>query len=87
MSDADHLRRRALHLRALATAIEGSPVFALDRYAAEDTWRGGRSDDCRAELAMRQADLYQAIEQLVTTAWWLDRRADVLDAVDAASWG
>jgi hypothetical protein len=85
-TDADHLRLRAARLREMARALESSPVFSLDRYAGVDTWTGPRPDECRGELASRQAELHRAIEQLYTTAWWLDRRAEQAAALAAVSW-
>jgi hypothetical protein len=85
-SEADHLRLRATRLREMARALESSPVFSLDRYAGVDTWNGPRPDECRDELARRQAELYDAIEQLYAAAWWLDRRAEQAALLAALTW-
>jgi hypothetical protein len=85
-TDADHLRLRATRLREMARALESSPVFLLDRYAGVDTWNGRRPDECRDELARRQAELYHAIEQLYAAAWLLDRRAEQAELLAALTW-
>ena len=84
--DADHLRLRADRLREMARTLESSTVFSLDRYAGVDTWDGPRPDECRDELARRQADLYDAIEQLYAAAWWLDRCAEQAALLGALTW-
>ena len=81
--DPDHLRLRAARLRLMAQAVESSPVFTLDRWAGEETWTGRRADECRSELAQRQGELARAIEQLRSTAWWLEQRAAALDQLAA----
>lgn len=82
-NDPDHLRLRAARLRLMAQTLESSPVFTLDRWAGEETWTGRRAEECRAELAQRQGELYRAIEHLRSTAWWLEQRAASLDQIAA----
>lgn len=78
---ANQLRRRAAHLRHLATEIENSPVMRLDRYGDVDTWRGPRPDLCRATLATNQHQLYGAVEDLRDQAMSFDQRASELEAI------
>jgi ABC-type transporter Mla subunit MlaD len=58
-------------------------VFTLDRWAGEHTWTGDHADECRGELAQRQHELSRAVEQLRTTAWWLEQQATHLDQIAA----
>jgi len=82
---AAELRRRAGHLRSLASAIEHLSVLALDGHAGDDTWRGRRPALCREVLSTNQHQLLLAADQLRTRAIDLERQADQLDAAAAAA--
>jgi hypothetical protein len=81
---ATHLRRRAQHLRELASDIEALPAMRLDRYADDDTWRGGRPQLCRTLLATNQHQVHGAADDLRTTAMRFDQQADELEAMARA---
>lgn len=83
MSDAraDHLDRRARHLRRLARAIENSPVMHLDALAGDDTWRGPRPQRCVEQLRSHLHQLHAAAEELRWQAYVFARRADAMRAV------
>lgn len=83
----NELRRRARHLRRLAEAIETSPVMRLDRHGDVDTWRGPRSDLCRATLARNQHQLHAAADDLREHAWRLDQEAEEVEAFARAGIG
>lgn len=78
---AAQLRRRAHHLRALATAIESTPAMSLDVHAQDDAWCGQRPLLCRALLARSQHQLHAAADDLRSQAYRLDREADDLEAM------
>ena len=84
---ANQLRRRAGHLRELATAIEHLPVMSLETYADHDTWRGPRPDLCRSTLRTNQQQLHGAADDLRWHAHRLEQQAAELDAVAAARLG
>jgi hypothetical protein len=84
---ANQLRRRARHLRDLATAIERLPVMSLDTHAGGDTWRGPRADLCRSTLRTNQHQLHGVADDLRWHAHRFDGQADELDAIDAARVG
>lgn len=81
---AHQLRQRARNLRALAEAIEASPVMRLDRYADVDTWRGQRPALCATTLATNQHQLHAAADDLREHAFRFEQRASELDALAAA---
>ena len=78
---ANRLRQRARHLRDLAEAIEASAVMRLDRSGDVDTWRGPRSDLCRATLATNQHQLHAAADDLRWHAYRFEQQAEELDVV------
>ena len=59
----------------------------LDRYGDVDTWRGPRSDLCRATLATNQHQLHGAADDLRWHAYGLEQHADELEAVARAQMG
>ncbi len=77
---AAQLRRRARHLRDLATAIEATPAMSLDVHAGDDTWIGPRPVLCRALLAAGQRQLHRAADDLRSTAYRFELLAEELDA-------
>jgi cell division inhibitor SulA len=80
---AEQLRRRAAELRALAEAIETSPVMHLEHLAGDDTWRGGRPTLCRTLLATNLHQLHQAADDLRWQAWLFEQRAVELEVIAA----
>ena len=72
-------RQRADRLRRFAAQLEDSPVLRLDRHADSATWRGPTPDRLLVDLGRLQHHIHADAEQLRTTAWWLDRRADDLE--------
>lgn len=78
---ADQLRRRARHLRDLATAIENLPVMRLDRWSDDDTWRGPRPWLCRSTLQRNQHQLHVAADDIRWHAYHFELEAERLDAV------
>jgi hypothetical protein len=81
LARANRLRQRALDLRELARAIESSPVMRLDRHGDVDTWRGPRSDLCRATLASNQHQLHAAADDLRWHAYRFEQHAEELEAM------
>jgi hypothetical protein len=77
---AQELRRRARHLRELATRIERLPVMSLELWADDDTWRGPRPSLCRTTLRVNQHQLHAAADDLRSHAWRFELDADALDA-------
>ena len=77
---ATDLRRRARHLRELATAIEQLSVLRLDHHAGMDTWHGPRPALCRSVLSSNQHQLHAAADQLRWTAADFEMQADRIDA-------
>ena len=73
-------RRRAAHLRSLATQITHTPSMTLHLHAGVDTWYGPRPDACCSELALAQQAVRHAVDELHTQAAVFDRRADELTA-------
>lgn len=84
---AQQLRQRAHHLRRLADAIEADPVMKLDRYGDVDTWRGPRSDLCRATLAANQHQLHAAADDLRWHAYRFEQQARELEAITRSQIG
>ena len=78
---AQELRRRARHLRGLATTIEQMPVMRLDHWCDDDTWRGPRPQLCRATLQSSQHQLHAAADELRLHAYRFELEADHLDAI------
>jgi hypothetical protein len=81
---AAEYRRRAAELRALAGALEASPILRLHELAGTDTWSSPGADACRSTLADDQVRLRNAAGELRQQAWWYEHQADALDAVAAA---
>jgi hypothetical protein len=82
------LHRRAADLRALATAIERSPVMRvldLAEEASPDGWHGDRAELCERMLAGDLHRLHLAAEQLRQTAFRLAARAVQLGSPDELS--
>lgn len=77
---AAQLRRRAQHLRTLATAIEATPAMSLDQHAQDDTWCGQRPLLCRTLLASSQHQLHAAADDLRAQAYRFEREADDLES-------
>jgi len=84
---ANELRRRAGHLREVATVIEHLPVMALEIHADDDTWRGPRPDLCRSTLRANQRQLHGAVDDLRWHAHRFEQQAVELEAVAAARLG
>ena len=76
-------RRRAVHLRSLATQLDTTPSMRLHLYAGVDTWYGPRADACASDLARAQQAVHHAVDELRTQAFTFDRRADELEAAAA----
>jgi hypothetical protein len=81
LARALQFRQRARHLRALADAIETSPVMRLDRFGDVDTWRGDRPELCRATLATNQHQLHAAADDLRWHAYRFEQQAEELEAL------
>jgi hypothetical protein len=73
-------RRRAAHLRTLATQIESTPSMSLHLHAGVDTWYGPRPDACATDLALAQGAAREAIDDLRRQAFIFDRLADEYEA-------
>lgn len=84
---ANDLRRRAGHLRDLATAIENLTIMSLETHADNHTWRGPRPDLCRSILRTNQQQLHRAADDLRWHAHRFEQQAAELDAVAAARLG
>jgi len=84
---ANDLRRRAGHLRDLATAIENLTIMSLETHADNHTWRGPRPDLCRSILRTNQQQLHGAADDLRWHAHRFEQQATELDAVAAARLG
>lgn len=77
---AANLRRRAAHLRTLASQMEHTPSMSLQSHATVDTWRGPGAQACTDDLAAAQRAVRLAIDDLADRAWRFDRTADELEA-------
>ncbi|MEP1122362.1 MAG: hypothetical protein ABJH68_00550 [Ilumatobacter sp.] len=77
---ADHARRRAAHLRTLASEMLHSPSMTLHTHSTVDTWHGPQAQACNQALAGAQRAVHLAIDDLLDRAWRLDRDADELEA-------
>lgn len=76
-------RRRAAHLRSLATQLGTTPSLSLHLHAGVDTWYGPRAEACANDLALAQQAVRHAVDDLRTQAFAFDRRADELEAAAA----
>lgn len=76
---ADQLRRRAGHLRALATAMESTPAMSLDAHAGDATWIGPRPQLCASLLASSQRQVHRAADDLRATALRFELHAEELE--------
>ncbi|WP_420451019.1 hypothetical protein [Ilumatobacter sp.] len=83
--EATAQRRRATHLRRLATTISTTPAVHLERHLGADTWFGPRAQDCTGRLAAARSDALAAVDDLRARARWIDAHADRLDAAAAAA--
>jgi len=86
---AAEYRRRAGELRQLAATIEDVPLGDAIASAGIDTWAGPNADECRQAMTADRARLQHAGDELLTIAWYLERRAAELEAatLGAASTG
>ena len=82
---AAEYRRRAVELRRLADRLDDSPVLTLHQWAGPETWTSPRVEECRAQLAVDQAQIRNAADDLRTEAWRLERRAEDLERRAAAA--
>ena len=82
---ATRFRTRAVALRALADRIHRLDVLALHLHAGDDTWVGPSPQRCVAALCHHRITLIAQAEALLSTARRMERRADELDALAAAS--
>lgn len=82
---ATELRRRARHLRELATTIEQLSILRLDRHAGDDTWHGPRAALCRSVLSSNHHQLYAAADHLRSTAIRFDLQAAALEAAEVVT--
>ena len=73
-------RRRAAHLRRLATRLGATPSMSLHLHAGVDTWYGPRADACTSDLALAQQAVHHAVDELLTQAFAFDHHADQLEA-------
>jgi hypothetical protein len=81
-AEASVLRQRAGALREVASAIEASPVFDLDRDAGELTWQGARPRLCESLLSTCRRQLRDAIRSLHWQARTFEQRATELEATE-----
>lgn len=77
---AAEYRRRAAALRRLAARLDDSPFLTLHHWAGDDTWTSPRVEVCGAQLAIDQARLRAAADELRGHAWRFERQAETLDA-------
>ena len=82
--ESQELRRRAAHLRQVASAIDAVRLDEVAAWAGADTWRSPGAERCRAMLDQDRHRLVHAADELRERAWHLDREADVRDALAAA---
>ena len=82
---AQHLRDRALELRAVAARLERAPLLALHGAAGPDTWQCPAADEFLLSIAQYQARLLDAADDLVWQAIVLDRMAEDQEAADAVA--
>ena len=75
---AEHLRRRAGHLRRLADTIDSTPATRLEHLAGDDTWRGPRPSLCAGLLRQNLVQLHRAADELRWQAYVFERRAEAL---------
>jgi hypothetical protein len=73
------MRERSADLRALAGAIDATPLRPLALGAGPDTWRGPVADEFATQLRGMRARLAAAADTLRWEAARLDERADALD--------
>jgi hypothetical protein len=76
---AEHLRRRALLLRALSRAVQQLDVLDLQRHAGTDVWVGPSQQHWDDTLRTDRAALLRTSRELHDAARRLERRADDLD--------
>ena len=84
---AEHLRRRALMLRALSRALQRLDVLELQRSASTDVWVGPSQQHWDDVLRGDRAALLRAGRELHDAARRLERRADDLDRAGAPAAG
>jgi hypothetical protein len=66
-------------------AIESTPAMSLEVDAGDATWVGPRPALCRSLLAANQRQLHRTADDLRTTAYRFELRAEELEA--AAGFG
>lgn len=79
-AQAAQYRRRATHLRTLASQMQHTPSMTLQTHATVDTWHGPCAQECNQNLATAQRAVHFAIDDLDSRAWRFDRDADELEA-------
>jgi hypothetical protein len=74
-----HLRHRAITLRATARAIQHLDVLDLAAHASTDVWVGPSQQHWHDALRAHRGQLLRASRELLDGARRLDRRADDLE--------
>lgn len=82
---AQQLRNRAWGARAIAARLDSAPVLSLERFCGTDTWQCPAADEFFLTILMYQQRLLGAVEDLRWQALVLERRAEDLEAADAAA--
>ncbi len=86
-TDVEQLRRRAGTLRRSAFQVELAELWALRRRAGDDVWVGPAAGEFLDDLAIAEAHLRNAYDELRAAARRLDREADSLEAAGRAALG
>ncbi len=76
---AEHLRHRAVALRALARAVQHLDVLDLFRHTGTDVWVGPSQQHWYDTLHSDRAALLRESRDLLSAAHRLERRADDLE--------
>lgn len=82
---ANVYRRRARHLRQLASQMNDTPALRLHIHAGVDTWHGPRPLACTEDLRRAQDEVRREIDDLHARSIRFDREADRLDAIANAT--
>jgi hypothetical protein len=80
---ADQLRARATHLRAISTKIGACRALTVHNLAGPDTWVGPTPQLCHDALLALSRQLQAHERALTDTARTFDRRADELERQQA----
>ncbi|MBV1894713.1 MAG: hypothetical protein KUG57_11730 [Ilumatobacteraceae bacterium] len=76
---AAQLRRRAQHLRTLASEMESTPALSLGQHAGEETWCGSRPELCRSALKANHQRLHASADSLREQAYLFVRHANEIE--------